>query len=126
MADMDDKFQEILGNEEAMSQIMSIAQSFSSGSSGVETTTAGENSGDNVGNIGSLLAGLDPSTLAIGMRLFSAYQKEHRSVELMTALRPFVSEERQDMIDRITKASKYAKVASSLLVLWKEREGGDV
>lgn len=129
MPEFEDQFQEILGNEQAMSQIMSLAQSFSSGTSTSETSGGGSSDlggGDALGNMSSMLSGIDPSMIAIGMRLLSAYQKEHRSVELMTAIRPFVSEERREMIDRITKASKYAKVASSLIVLWREKEGGDV
>lgn len=118
MAEMEDKFQEILGNEDAMSQIMSLAQSFSSPSGAEE------------GNSKPSLGAMDPQMLALGQKLLAAYQSQHRSVVLMNALRPLVSEERHEMMDRLATASRLSKVVSCLLELWGEKlgnkEGEDV
>ncbi len=118
MAEMEDKFQEILGNEEAMSQIMSLAQSFSSPSevSSSEAPPLGED----------FLGSLDPKVVSLGMKLMSAYQSSHRSIQLMTALRPFVKEERQQMMSRLTTASKIAQVVSCVFDMMGEKEDDHV
>lgn len=112
MAEMEDKFNEILGNEEAMSQIMSLAQSFSS-------PTEQNSGGESVG-------GMDPKMLALGQKLLAAYQSQHRSIVFLKALRPLVKEERGEMIDRLATASQLAKVATTLLDLWGEKEESHV
>lgn len=122
MAEMEDKFQEILGNDQAMSQIMSIAQSISGGSG---EGGSGASTSMNSMNMEEMLGGIDQKWMARGMRLMGAYQTEHRTVGLMTALRPFVKEERYEMMERLTQATKLAKVASCLIEMWGE-EGDDV
>ncbi len=113
MAEMEDKFQEILGNEAAMSQIMSLAQSFGGGEA-TETVSSDSLEG--------LMGSLDPKMMALAMRLMSAYQSGHRTIELMTALRPFVSEERHALMDRLATATKLARVATSVLDMMGEKE----
>lgn len=111
MSEMEDKFQEILGNQQAMGQIMSIAQSLSPDLEG-ETNASG--GGDGL-NLEGMLGDMNPKMLAMGMELVSAYQSQHRSTQLMRALRPLVKEERHEMMDRLTQATKFAKVARCLL-----------
>lgn len=122
MAEMEDKFKEILENEQAMGQIMSIAQSITGNASSQPSsnTIGGESLPQFAGGFEDLLGGMDPKYLAMGMRLMTAYQSQHRSMELMTALRPFVGEKRHDMMDRLSTATKLAKVGSLLVAIWKE------
>lgn len=125
MAEMEDKLNEILGNEQAMSQIMSIAQSITGGNHDENSTSdlgygMDTGSGANLMPLEGLMDGLDPKFLAMGMRLVTAYQSQHRSMELMTALRPFVSDKRHDMMERLSTATKIAKVGSVLVTMWKE------
>ncbi len=123
MPEMEDKFQEILGNEAAMSQIMSIAQSLSSPSDSAE----GEDGWESVGqsspvNLEGVLGGLDPAMMALGMKLVAAYQQENRTSGLMEALRPFVKEERHIMMDKMAQATKIAQVLCSLWETWGEEK----
>lgn len=118
MADMEDAFQEILGNEQAMNQIMSIANSLS-GNQSTETSVLPP--APQLMNMGDMLQGLDPKYLAMGMRLVQAYQTQHRSIQLLSALQPFVGDERQEMMQRLTQATKFAKVATSVWAIWKEQ-----
>lgn len=118
MADMEEKFQEILGNEQAMSQIMSIAQSLGGGSNEVlPAPTGGEDSGM---NFGQMMGGIDPKYLAMGMRLMSAYQSQHRSMEFVRAVQPFLKTQREEMVDRLSKATRWARVATSILEIVTE------
>lgn len=115
MAEMEDKFQEILGNEAAMSQIMSLAQSFSSGDEGAVSETDED-----------FLGSIDPKLLSMGMKLMTAYQSGHRSMELMSALRPFVREERYEMMDRLATATKLAKVVTCVVEMMGKKEDSHV
>lgn len=124
MAEMEDKFQEILGNEAAMSQIMSIAQSLSSGEK--ENTTTEWAPASDTGTVEELMGGLDPAMMALGMKLVSAYQRNHRALGLMGALRPFLKEERHDMLDKMSQATKIAQVICSLYETWKEDRGDTI
>lgn len=119
MAEMEDKLQEILGNEDAMSQIMSLAQSFSNPESPLASPRS-------TGGIGEMLGEIDPRMISMGMRMVSAYQDSHRTVDLMQALRPFVGEERHQMMDRIATATKLAKVVTCVLAMIGERGDDDV
>lgn len=112
VAEMEDKFQEILGNEEAMGQIMSLAQSFGGGGGELVSEDRG---------LEGLMNGLDPKMMSWVMGLVSAYQSGHRSIELMTALRPFVSEERYPWMDRLATATKLARVAATVLDMMGEK-----
>lgn len=115
MAEFEEKFQEILGNETAMSQIMAMAQSLSV-----------PQEDNNPTGIEDFVGGLDPKMMAIGMKLLTAYQNQHRSIELMSALRPFVKEERHVTMDRLAQASKLAKVVACFLEMLKEKGGDSV
>lgn len=115
MAEMEDKFQEILGNEAAMSQIMSLAQSI-----------GGESPREENEGMESMLGSLDPKMMALAMKLMSAYQSGHRTIDLMTALRPFVSEERHALMDRLATATKLARVATSVLDMMGTKEENHV
>lgn len=133
MAEMEDKFQEILGNPAAMSQIMSIAQSLSatgdppgeaeSDWEPVEAQILPPGAKATPDSLEALMGGLDPAMMAMGMRLVSAYQKEGRGAGLMQALRPYMKEERHDMMDKLAQATKIAKVLCCLWEVWGEERG---
>lgn len=129
MADMEDKFQEILGNEQAMSQIMSIAQSLGGGDdseSGSDTFDLMESLPapmPNLGGMGDLaqmLGGLDPKYLAMGMRVVGAYKSQHRSIEFVRAVEPFLKNDRSEMVNRLSKATRWARVATSIVEIVQE------
>lgn len=122
MAEMEDKFQEILGNEQAMSQIMSLAQSFSSG----DTASDSQETSQEPGDMTQAFSQLDPKMMGFASKILSAYQSQHRSMGLMTALRPFVSQERHEMIERLATATRLAKVVTCVLEMIGDKEDSHV
>lgn len=69
----------------------------------------------------NLLSGLDPRLIQTGLRLFSEYNREDdRAAALLTALKPFLKEERAAKIDRAARAAKLARLARVALEMFKE------
>ncbi len=114
MSEFEDKLQSILGNPDAMNQIMSIAQSISTSSPNeVESTPPQDVGGDSndMENLFSSLGNLDPRLLQMGMRLLSEYNStDDRKVALLHALQPFVREERYAKVDQAVQIAKLAHV----------------
>ena len=126
MAEFEDKLNAILGNQEAMSQIMSLAQSLSGGSglfhnSGQEETpTAQETpeaeresspSAAPPPDLSALLGQLDPGMLQMGMRLVREYQgDDDRNAALLAALRPFLKEDRRAKLDRALELARVTRL----------------
>lgn len=162
--DFSEKLSAILGNPEAMGQIMSIAQAIGgegpqeeaaspsepmeyaappaaaepsppaaqgpdlsgllgilgslTGGGGSQSATAG--GGDPL----SALASLDPRVIQAGMKLLSEMNRtDDRKTALLTALRPFVKEERYAKVDRAVQIAKLSRVIRVAFTVFKE--GGD-
>lgn len=132
MSDFEDKLQSVLGNPDAMSQIMSIAKALSGEGKNEEksppppmprqeppsppSVTYEESSPF------SLLGDLDPRMLQIGMRLFSEYNGgggDDKRVALLAALRPFVKSERYETVDRAVQIAKLSRVIRVALEVFK-------
>lgn len=117
LSEFEDKLQSILGNPDAMDQIMSIARSLT-GNTALEPTAPCEDlnpkppqspalSEDPFG----LLNGVDPRILQIGMRLLSEYNSsDNRTVALLNALQPFVREERYAKVDKAVQIAKLSRL----------------
>ncbi len=120
LSEFEDKLQSILGNPEAMDQIMSIARSLGGNSPPQEESDPAQEcvpptlSSDRADPF-SALSGLDPRLMQIGMRLLSEYNREdHRIVALLRALQPFLRQERcakMDQAVQIAKLSRLIRVA---------------
>lgn len=117
MSDFEDKLQSILSNPEAMGQIMSLAQSITGGSQEAEDAPESEEfpfstSGEQTsGDLFSMLGNLDPRLLQIGMQLISEYNSnDNQKTALLTALQPFVREERYAKVDKAIQIAKLAHV----------------
>lgn len=113
MSDFEDKLQSILGNPEAMGQIMSIAQSISgvSHEDGAPSDKEPEPPAPSSGDPFSMLGSLDPRLLQLGMRLLSEYNSEDDGkTALLTALQPFVRQERYAKVDKAIQIAKLARV----------------
>ena len=121
MSEFEDKLQAILGNPQAMDQIMSIARSISG-----NPPQDGPGPFDDlnppscqtaldVNDPFALLSGLDPRILQIGMQLLSEYNRnDDRTTTLLSALQPFVRQERYAKVDKaiqIAKLSRLIRVA---------------
>ncbi len=133
MSEFEDKLQSILGNPDAMNQIMSIAQSITGNSNdsgdsppaeeAAPPTPAGPSAGDPL----SLLGDLDPRLLQMGMRLLSEYNAEDdRKTALLTALQPFVRQERYAKVDKAIQIAKLARVIRAALDVFRKGDTGYV
>lgn len=122
MSEFEDKLQSILGNPEAMDQIMSIARSISGNPPAQEVSEPSEElcpqtvqSAPETKDPFALLNNLDPRLLQIGLRLLSEYNSDdNRTVVLLNALQPFVRQERYAKVDKaiqIAKLSRLIRVA---------------
>lgn len=134
MSEFEDKLQSILGNPEAMGQIMSIARSItgtpsdSGGSEPVEELLPQTSRADpDAFDPSTLLTGLDPRLLQIGMRLLSEYNNtDDRTVALLTALQPFVRPERYAKVDRAVQIARMSRLIRVALESFRKGEGSYV
>lgn len=167
MADLEDKLNAILGNPEAMGQIMSIARSLSDAgdtagdaqgsgqdAQAAEQSSSGAHDGDAGGQapdsdaVAALLSGLngqsspegqsgggdsplsvlgslDPKLIQIALQLFSAYSAEDdRRTALLSALKPFLKEERQAKLEKAIQIAKLSRVIRVAFQVFK-KEGGE-
>ncbi|WP_051588787.1 hypothetical protein [Ruminococcus sp. NK3A76] len=108
MDDIVSKLQGVLGDENAMAQISELAKMLS-GSSEPEQQSGSSNEG--LSQLSSLLGGspppgqqsggIDPATMLKLGSVISAATSNDDSINLLLALKPMVSEEKQAKIDRV-------------------------
>lgn len=115
MSEFEDKLQSILANPDAMSQIMSIAQSISGSASNNQPDTEILPQEDahpvDHGNLSSVFDSLDPRLLQLGMTLLSEYNRQDDDkIALLTALHPFIKENRYAKLDQAIQIAKLARV----------------
>lgn len=127
MSEFEDKLQSILGNPEAMDQILSMARSLSGNpppqdgpSESLSPQTFREPSDDPF----SAMSGLDPRLVQIGMRLLSEYNREdNRTVALLTALQPFLRQERYPKVDKAVQIARLSRVIRVALDAFRKEDG---
>ena len=131
MSDFEDKLNSILGNRDAMGQIMALAQSLGGQEESVLQTDSDEGyvpvQQEHVPqqNPGTLLGGMDPQMMQMGMRLLQEYNRtDDRNAALLQALRPFVKEERFAKVDRAIQIARLSRVVRVLFDTMKEKGGG--
>lgn len=129
MSGLEDKLNAILGNQEAMGQIMAIAQSLG----GQEEQPSGPEDGyvpvaaqEQPADLSAILGNIDPNVMQMGMRLLQEYNRaDDRNAALLAALRPFVKEERFAKLDRAIQIARLSRVVRVLFDTMKEKgEGG--
>ena len=130
MSEFEEKLGAILNDQQAMGQIMALAQSLSGGK-----TETGENyvpveperdTGEQsvLPEAGALLGGIDPKLMQTGMRLLQEYNRaDNRSAALLEALRPFVKEERYAKVDRAVQIARLSRVVRVMFDAMKENGG---
>ena len=105
--DIAEKIGELLSDEESMRQLRELAAMFSGGEE-----TDGEN--------GEAPAGQDTSAGGIGidpvmiMQLMSAASASDKNIDLLKALRPHLSDERQQKLDRAMKLLKLYNIFTAM------------
>lgn len=143
MSDLEEKLESVLGNPQAMAQIMSLAQSLNLGGPGGQNQTQAPSqeqpqpqSGEAVpppappadsgsaGGLGSLLGSLDPQMLASAASLIGQFSDggDDKRTALLTALRPFVREERYAKLDKAIQIAKLSRLIRSGLDLFRARK----
>ena len=127
MGELDEKLNAILGNPQAMGQIMALAQSLGGGLSGPpEDAEEHASQPQEEESPPSPFGELDPRMMQLGMRLLQEYQREdERKTALLTALRPFVREERYEKLDRAVQLARLSRmIRVALEELGKEGKRG--
>lgn len=141
MSGFEDKLNAILGNQEAMGQIMALAQSLGGQEEQASQTEAeGEgyvpvwepqeqvpSTAEKLPDLNAVLGNIDPQMMQMGMRLLQEYNRgDDRNAALLTALRPFVKEERFARVDRAIQIARLSRVIRVLFDTMKEKGGGTV
>lgn len=108
MDDMESKLGAILNNPDMMAQIMSMAQQFSGGESAPSPPPPPQPTPN-------IPDGLDMGMLmkVAGMANSASVDKDQRA--LLLALRPYLTSERINRLEKAMRASKLAGLASSFL-----------
>nr|WP_317324550.1 hypothetical protein [uncultured Flavonifractor sp.] len=129
MAQLEEQLNQILGDPQAMEQIMSLAQSLSGSrespppdQSSPGETEAPPEGGTAVPSPLSALADLDPRLLRMGMTLLSEYSaQDDKKAALLSALKPFLKPERQEKIDQAVRIARLTRVVRAAFSLFRDR-----
>lgn len=153
MGELEEKLNSILGDPQAMSQIMALASSLGGG--GAQTPppsgeqqppkptppapSAPAGGGGNAGAgapdlsaLASLLTGgegggLDPRLLTLASRVMQEYQRDDSGkAALLLALRPYVQEKRYAKLDKAVQIAKLSRLIRVALDVFKGGEQGNV
>ena len=152
MSELEEKLENILGNPQAMAQIMSLAQSLGGpGANAPEQAPAPSQEqgqppeqpsapapaaqseaapGPSSGSLGDLsgmlgmLGSLDANTLSAAAGLIGQFTGggDDRRTALLNALRPFVREERYAKLDKAIQIAKMSRLIRSGLDLFRARK----
>lgn len=134
MGGFEDKLNAILNDQDAMGQIMALAQSLGKQEPSEQTVrdeykaeAEGEERFDvqDAPDPGSLLGELDPRMVQMGMRLLQEYNRgDDKNAALLRALRPFVKEERFAKVDRAIQIARLSRIVRMLFDAMQDRGGG--
>ncbi|MEG2138488.1 MAG: hypothetical protein RRY64_07485 [Oscillospiraceae bacterium] len=130
MSEFEDKLGAILNNPDAMGQIASLAKSFGGGAAPSDVSAPADetpppSAAD--GDLFAALGSLDPRIIQTAMKLFTEYSTgDEKKVALLSALRPFVKEERYAKVDRAIQVAKLSRMIRMGLELFKKEEPEDV
>lgn len=127
MAEFDEKLNNILGNPDAMAQIMQLAQSLSGGQESQQSApppppqsppSPSPGGGD---LLSSLSGGLDPKLLMRLMPLIQELggQQDSNARQLLFALRPYLKEERQEKVERALQLARLFHIGKKFLAEWR-------
>ena len=112
MAEFEEKLNSILGDQNAMSQIMALAQSLSgAGSPPAAETPHPEPAAAPPADMSLGLNQVDPRLLQLGGRILKEYQRgEDKNTALLLALKPFLRQERYTKVDQAIQLARLARV----------------
>lgn len=116
-----------------MGQIISLAKSFGADTGG---ETGGDTDGEKTTDSTQTqtqspptdtfdISALDPKLIQTALHLFQEYNRsDDRNLALLTALRPFLKEERLEKMDQAIQIAKLSRVAKMAFQLLKGGEEG--
>ena len=113
MAEFEEKLNSILGDQNAMSQIMALAQSLSGagGPPAAAETPHPEAAAAPPADMSLGLNQVDPRLLQLGGRILKEYQRgEDKNTALLLALKPFLRQERYAKVDQAIQLARLARV----------------
>ena len=123
MSEWEEKLNTLLSDPDAMAQVMNMAQNLSqqmgqSGGSAPPPPPAG----DPMGDLSSLLGGIDPGMIAKLLPVLSQLNRPEsgETAAFLRALRPFLKPERQDKVERAAQLARFIHLGKTLLL----SEGG--
>ena len=130
MSDLEEKLEGLLGNPDAMKQIMSLAQSLGKSSAAPRTEAADaapapgpQPAQPQQDGLLDALSQADPRLISAAARLMSQYRSgDDRRVALLTALRPFVKEQRYAKLDKAIQIAKLSRLIRMALELFRPQE----
>lgn len=136
MSEFEDKLGAILGDQNAMAQIMALAQSLGGGQESAPPAAppppapaAAQPPAElpDLSGMFGMLGNLDPALIQSGMKLFSEFSSgEDEKTALLLALKPFLKEERYAKVDRAVQIARLSRVLRVAFQLFKGRGAKDV
>ena len=128
MDDFEEKLERILGNPQAMEQIMALAQSLGSDappSAGSDTPAKESAEPPRSDSLG--LDALDPQLLTGMIQLLNQSRDgENEQIALLQALRPFVKEQRYAKLDKAIQIARMSRLIRMALELFRTKEDSHV
>ena len=122
MSEFEDKLNKILSSPDDLEKIMGMAKSLT-GSLGAKDGEEEPKSAPDLSSIGSLLGNIDPKMIGLVTRMMGEYSgKSNDKSALISALKPYLKEDRRQQID---KAAEMAKLARLARLAMSEFSGGD-
>ena len=136
MSEWEEKLNTLLSDSDAMAQVMNMAQNLSqqmgqSGGSAPPPPPAGGAAvpapsappppppqGDPMGDLSSLLGGIDPGMIAKLLPVLSQLNRPEsgETAAFLRALRPFLKPERQDKVERAAQLARFIHLGKTLLL----------
>ena len=118
MSELEDKLNQILSSPEDMEKIMGMARSLS-GSGGIREPDAPKSCDEkppDLGALSSLLGNIDPKLIQLFSRVMREYSsQENDKSALLSAIKPYLKEERREKIDKAAEVAKMARLARAAL-----------
>ena len=122
MSELEDKLNSLLSNQDAMAQVMQLAQSMSQSGAGAAAGNAMPSSGDLNAMLSQLTGGLDPALLSRLLPVLSQMNRNESSETsaLLYALQPFLRDKRRDKVARAAQLAKLIHLAKVFLTTREE------
>ena len=114
MGDFEDKINDLLKSPESLEQIMMLARSLSGNSSESDSPKETNGLSNILGSLGGS-DGFDPQLMSFLGTALKEYSSPSDKTALISALKPFLKNEKRQKVDRAMQIAKLAKVAKHVI-----------